>query len=456
MSRVTKSKRNKLTLKKRIIIILIITSVIITFPLMTLLSAGPLTGSNILINFSNVPDGIVTEIGERSITSIETYDVIHNTNTTTTTALVKGHAAANFYSKFSTKQVYQEAEKKWSQNTKYVEIERVSSPTFRTGSGDSYYCRWEYYDLGRINTQISGIDGNVQMDVKLVNLEDTNDIKQSGLTITSDGLTATTRKVTITDSYDLEIGEYSDYWARNMQPVEFSVTDVFDEDTIGSLGDTPASDVSELQALGVYPSGLMHDATVQQGKKQAPTIGNDYVMQSGFEMSLVPDVKVKYQNVRLIKRDYVLVDVKKNFWDVRAGIINEYSSNIVDKTYSRVIGWHVKNYQIHVEFAFEFFVETTLSINIEDSGYNLEDVRLYLENYYWSTAIGGESVNVPYEGKSNTELWWEQNWLFVIIGIAVAITITMIILKIKFGAGTRSRGRSKSTTINIGSKVSKR
>lgn len=445
---VRKAKGRKLTKREKYILIagfVLLVAVLVPVVIINL-SAGPLSGSNVKIDFSDL-GSLKYEIGGRQIKDWQDLGTEEIDNETLKfNARIWAECSANFYTDFTAFDVFPDAYK-IETNVKYATIEKCTSPTYKSTyyDKDDYYAWYEQWVLGGMGSVADGFSGNVRMNAQLVDLKSEN-IEQTGIKVSSGDLTSYTRKITVTQSYKKEIGQYDDYYSSKTVSSQVSV------DAFGVQDEPPTSSNSKWQPLpqlGLYPYMMDEDNTDigQAAVVQEPTPGNDYVVDNGFNMKIVPGVMVKLQTLKLYKSDYVLVDTKDGgWWEARIGYIPEQSDNVETKEIVRSIGWHVHNYMIQVGFEIEFDVESIVSIDIDDSEvYDLEEVKLYIQDHYWNTQLGGESVTIPAQDVAVSDLWWEQNWLTVaIIGI-VAITIVGIVLYVKFGGGMGG-----AVNINIG------
>lgn len=449
--KISKAKEVRLDKKQKIIIAS--ASFLLVATLSTLIlafSAGPINGSNVRVEFSDLtPYGIYSEIGGREIEKWQDLGTEElDNNTMQFNARVWAKVQAVFYTKTGSKEVWESAVKNTIKNP-YVYVQTCESPGWPWTYSEKtpYYASYETYTFGKLSNAVKGYNGAVKVNASVIDLKAT-EFDKIGIKVSSDDLTSYTRKATIVSSSFQEIGQYDDFYTKDMAPITIALSGTYSTASIGLTSTDPKW--TPIPALGMYPGDYNPDNTDlgQSAIVQTPTVGQDYVIENGFQIALRPGVTVMTQNLRFITSDLVLVDTYKHWFDVRFGYIPEKSVAIRDTMIQRNVGWHIKNYQISVEFLMEFDLESTMQILIDDSdAYDLQDVKLYFEDHYWNTVLGGESVSIPLKDKTNLELFWEQNWGYVVVFAGVAIIITFFVLRAKFG-GLGNNGR-KSVNIKM-------
>jgi hypothetical protein len=462
---VKKIKRSIKFDKKRKIIIasLSVLAIVVSATLVLVFSASPISGSNLFVNFTDESGqsleshGIYVQPGSREIVGwndLGTEEL--SDNLVRYNSLVKARVTVNFYTKTTAKNAYTNTNV-INKEVPYVTIEKCINPNIKSSykGANTYKAYYDDYDLTELKDTAKGYDGKVIFDATIQEIGAEN-ISRNGIKIQTDQLTSITQKITVVDSTSQEIGQYSDFYTSDLTGGSNSF--------ISISHDYPSSYDSkwrEPPTVGLFPSYNLESENTklgQVGSYELPTIGQDYIVQNGFQMTLVPGISVTHQEMSLIQNDYILIDIEKNDWDTRFGFISEKSGNTATKPLERIVSWHVTNYQIQVTFEIEFKLSSTVNFEIDDTeAYDLEDVKLYYQDHYWQSTLNGETVSIPVKDKSYSELWWEQNYLTVIIVAIVALAIIYIVIKIRYGgvSSLLGSGRSGSTSIKVG-KVSYR
>jgi hypothetical protein len=405
-----------------------------------------LGGANLQVTFSDLTSyGINTEVGNRQL---DHYEVLSSKTEGDYTLL---HAKAfytfqsNFYSYVTPETTFVSAKKIQGTAVKYCSVITCTSPTNTNtyNTPEDFFVYYDNYELGALSSKATGFSGYIDVDINVDSLlPGSVNFSCASFSLASNEIQAIPTRMTIIESEGKEIGQYDDYY-QSAEFMGITVNNIFDKDSATTFGQ--ANIESTTKPLGVY-ADTEYDATLQQGVYQKPTAGQDDILSRGFFMQIKPDIKLHKQKLVLYERDKLLVDIYKNFWDARIGVIEEKSSILKTQDIIITKGWHDKNYNVKLNCSVEVEVFSLVDlVNYDRYNRQLDDPQLNLEDYYWENMFYGTGADIQVTDKGVGDLWWEQNQVTVIIVAIIATAIIAVVIKMKMGG----LGLGGSTQINI-------
>lgn len=281
------------------------------------------------------------------------------------------------------------------------------------------------YNAYRLSSFLAyGIDGVIGVSASYTDLSP--ELLQVGsteyMTMTSELYTRIAEKSIIGASWT-EIGQYDTYYQGD-NAVELNAIDLNkDAEPDGSNG--VAEHINNL-ALGAK-RGDQTTPTFQQGEIM---VQRGVISDNRFRCTIRPDVKVTHETVE-VRSQTLYVDTSTGFLGTSpAGIREDLTGPVNEKTYDRIIGWQIKNYNIHLQFSIEVDIYSkTAFVYRTDSDRTLNDVPVYmLEDVYFNNLFYGDTdVTLTLDSSDPVSTWlnsfWDNYKWYIILAAVVALVI---------------------------------
>jgi len=388
-------------------------------------SKADLSGSNLKYTVNTASFGSLRF--QPGVVNLVQFDNLGSEQTADGYTKVKGKAyfdfTMNFYTLVSVDEVYP-SKAQVPVGGVFCTIQKCTSPS-NTGSyqpKQEYRYAYTKWSLGAMSN--FGFDGNVPITFNLADLTpDQLDFGGTKINVNTKSFVGV-----ISDSYVMKssystLAEYNTNYNQQISTSTLTVTDRT-SDPVPSIPVSGTSDVISMD-LGLK-DGAQSSYTAKQFVVDYPSVGQQ--VQGGFHLTLSPQVKVKEQQLNLYKRDYVLIDVQKDWWDTTSGIISGKSTSLfIDSTsHKRTIGYEVQNYAVSVTVRVTADIYALLEVKPTVEHIELEGPTGKLGDYEYdndATTDGGDTEITD----SPVVAWWNANWWWIALVVFAVIFVVLMV-----------------------------
>jgi hypothetical protein len=294
---------------------------------------------------------------------------------------------------------------------------------------------YNYYEMSLKNTQ--GIQGFIPIEASVIDLTPKSiDFGDLEFTYSTSSIYSNLVKGKIRDSKSDEIADYLDnfvggsqvdkketFMDRGVDSSVSQITQVKAQELTDELNQLGFEDLAAPR-FGASPSG-------GQGLRQAPTIGSSihqYIStygSPGIIIKLRPHVNTYVQDLGLwYSQHEIRIDTQEGF-DSHAGIVDGYGAVRQRQALTRLVGWHIQNYNIQfdLELDFDLFGIADLSFYETNEDFGLGIPDLTFGDVFWDLTITGDTdIDLKFSESfwanlANTlqEDWWRYAIAIVII-----------------------------------------
>lgn len=368
---------------------------------------GELFASNLKFDFTTGNNHILSEIGNvqlapNGIIPLGYEELADGTFKYKTN--LKLQVSANIYSAFTKDEIFKydsSSKKSVTWCDLYTSVDPFSiKATYQQ-------LKLDYYDYSRLPTSASstynlakGIDKDITISASFSDIT-FRDQTSGDVTLQTKNWDAQIVQIAISNFETSEIAKYDTYYTSNL--VEGL--------TVKTISDHKPSDSVLKDAIGTlgYRSRTSATQTFQQGAVTATT---GICRNNRFHVKLRPDIKLQKETIKYTYRE-VAVDTQ-SAWLSPAGVYTgpcigwqngkeiwawnglpeivgctPQTGVAVSKTITRTTGWEVKNYNVHLDFEVEIYVESFVEVK-------------------YNTASDQDGVNAPSNVQQQAEAQWED------------------------------------------------